>query len=40
MHAIAAAREKANLNVRDLGLSGRDDVPLMRVYCSNMFIRR
>jgi aromatic-L-amino-acid/L-tryptophan decarboxylase len=34
MHAIAAARERANLNVRDLGLSGRDDVPLMRVYCS------
>lgn len=34
MHAIAAAREKANLKVRDLGLSGRDDVPLMRVYCS------
>jgi aromatic-L-amino-acid decarboxylase len=34
MHALAAAREKANLKVRDLGLSGRDDVPLMRVYCS------
>ncbi|MEQ1642232.1 MAG: pyridoxal-dependent decarboxylase [Pyrinomonadaceae bacterium] len=34
MHAIAAAREKANLKVRDLGLTGRDDVPLMRVYCS------
>lgn len=34
MHAIAAARERANLKVRDLGLSGRDDVPLMRVYCS------
>ena len=34
MHAIAAAREKANLKVRDLGLSGRDDVPLMRVYAS------
>ncbi len=34
MHAIAAAREKAGMKVRDLGLSGRDDVPLMRVYCS------
>ncbi len=34
MHAIAAAREKANLNVRDEGMSGRDDIPLMRVYCS------
>ena len=34
MHAIAAARERANLKVRDLGMSGRDDVPLMRVYCS------
>lgn len=34
MHAIAAAREKANLRVRDEGLSGRDDVPLMRVYAS------
>ncbi|MBK7392020.1 MAG: amino acid decarboxylase [Chloracidobacterium sp.] len=34
MHAIAAAREKANLRIRDEGMSGRDDVPLMRVYCS------
>src|SRR5438270_10605832 len=34
MHAIAAAREKANLKVRDLGLTGRKDVPLMRVYAS------
>jgi len=34
MHAIAAAREKANLKVRDLGMAGRDDVPLMRVYAS------
>ena len=34
MHAIAAAREKANLKVRDEGMSGRDDIPLMRVYCS------
>lgn len=34
MHAIAAAREKANLRVRDEGMSGRDDLPLMRVYTS------
>lgn len=34
MHAIAAARERANLKVRDEGMSGRDDIPLMRVYCS------
>ena len=34
MHAIAAARERAGLNVRDAGMSGRDDLPLMRVYCS------
>jgi len=34
MHAIAAARERAGLNVRELGMSGRDDLPLMRVYTS------
>ena len=34
MHAIAAARERANLRVRDEGMSGRDDLPLMRVYAS------
>jgi aromatic-L-amino-acid decarboxylase len=34
MHAIAAARERAGLKVRDEGMSGRDDLPLMRVYCS------
>ncbi|CAN5352316.1 pyridoxal-dependent decarboxylase [soil metagenome] len=34
MHAIAAAREKAGFHIRDQGLSGRDDVPLLRVYCS------
>ncbi len=34
MHAIAAAREKAELNVRDAGMSGRADLPLLRVYCS------
>jgi aromatic-L-amino-acid decarboxylase len=34
MHAIAAAREKAELNIRDAGMSGRADLPLLRVYCS------
>lgn len=34
MHAIAAAREKAGFRVREQGMSGRDDVPLMRVYAS------
>ncbi len=34
MHAIAAARERAGFKVRELGMSGRIDLPLMRVYCS------
>jgi aromatic-L-amino-acid decarboxylase len=34
MHAIAAARERAGLNVRELGMSGREDLPLLRVYAS------
>jgi aromatic-L-amino-acid/L-tryptophan decarboxylase len=34
MHAIAAARERAGVNVRELGMSGRVDLPLLRVYCS------
>lgn len=34
MHAIAAARERAGVNVRDLGMSGRVDLPLLRVYAS------
>jgi aromatic-L-amino-acid decarboxylase len=34
MHAIAAAREKVNLNIRDEGMSGRPHLPLLRVYCS------
>ena len=34
MHAIAAARERTNLNIRERGMSGRDDLPLLRVYCS------
>ncbi len=34
MHAIAAAREAAELNIRELGMSGRADLPLLRVYSS------
>ena len=34
MQAIAAARERANVGVRERGMSGRDDLPLMRVYAS------
>lgn len=34
MHAIAAARERIGLNIRELGMSGRPDLPLLRVYCS------
>ena len=34
MHAIAAARERANLKIREQGMSGRDDLPLLRVYAS------
>lgn len=34
MHAIAAARERAGFGIRDAGMSGRSDVPLLRVYCS------
>lgn len=34
MHALACAREKANLNIREDGMSGRPDIPLLRVYCS------
>ncbi len=34
MHAIAAARERANLRIRDEGMSGRNDLPLMCVYAS------
>lgn len=34
MHAIAAARERAGLKIRELGMSGRSDLPLLRVYTS------
>ncbi len=34
LHAIAMAREKLNLKIRENGMSGRADLPLLRVYCS------
>ncbi len=34
MHAIAVARERLNLKIREEGMSGRSDLPLLRVYCS------
>ena len=34
MHAIATAREKLDLRIREDGMSGRTDLPLLRVYCS------
>src|SRR6478735_9411286 len=34
MQAIAAARERANVGVRERGMSGRGDLPLMRIYAS------
>jgi aromatic-L-amino-acid/L-tryptophan decarboxylase len=34
LHALAMAREKLNLGVRERGMSGRTDLPLLRVYCS------
>ena len=35
LHAIAVAREKLNLRIREDGMSGRgDELPLLRVYCS------
>jgi aromatic-L-amino-acid/L-tryptophan decarboxylase len=35
MHAIAAARERLGLNIREEGMSGRTDLPLLRVYASD-----
>jgi aromatic-L-amino-acid decarboxylase len=35
MHAIACAREAANLQIREAGMSGRSDLRLLRVYCSD-----
>ena len=34
LHAIAAARENLNLDIREQGLSGRADLPRLRVYAS------
>jgi aromatic-L-amino-acid decarboxylase len=34
MHAVAAAREALNLRVREEGMSGRADLPLLRLYAS------
>lgn len=34
MHAIAAARERLNLLIKEDGMSGRAELPLLRVYCS------
>jgi aromatic-L-amino-acid decarboxylase len=34
MHAIAAARERLGLNIREEGMSGRAELPLLRVYAS------
>ena len=34
MHAIAAAREALQLGVREEGMSGRADLPLLRLYAS------
>ncbi|MDQ1729108.1 MAG: aromatic-L-amino-acid/L-tryptophan decarboxylase [Pyrinomonadaceae bacterium] len=34
LHAIAAAREGAELRIREEGMSGRTDLPLLRVYVS------
>ncbi|MGB8506776.1 MAG: pyridoxal-dependent decarboxylase [Pyrinomonadaceae bacterium] len=35
MHAIAAAREALDLEIRERGMSGRTDLPALRVYCSD-----
>ncbi len=35
MHAMAAAREGIELRIREEGMSGRKDLPLMRVYVSD-----
>lgn len=34
LYALAAARESLDLRIREEGLAGRDDVPPLRVYCS------
>jgi len=34
LHALAMARERLGLGIREKGMSGRSDLPLLRVYCS------
>jgi aromatic-L-amino-acid decarboxylase len=34
LHALSMAREKLNLKIRERGMSGRTDLPLLRVYSS------
>ncbi|HUE82951.1 MAG TPA: pyridoxal-dependent decarboxylase [Pyrinomonadaceae bacterium] len=34
MHAVAAAREGVEMRIREEGMSGRQDLPLLRVYAS------
>jgi len=34
LHALAMARERLNLRIREDGMSGRSDLPLLRVYLS------
>jgi aromatic-L-amino-acid/L-tryptophan decarboxylase len=34
MHAIACAREQLNLGFREKGMAGRNDVPKLKLYCS------
>src|SRR5437016_14017685 len=35
MHALAVAREEASTSVRTLGLSGRSELPIFRIYVSD-----
>ncbi len=35
MHALAVAREEAGISVRTLGLSGRAELPILRIYVSD-----
>src|SRR5881398_344726 len=35
MHALAVAREEASTSVRTLGLSGRPELPIFRIYASD-----
>lgn len=34
MHAIASAREQLNLGIRENGMTGRNELPKLRLYCS------